>query len=373
MRAAFIDQTGDKAGGAEESLALLLRFLPPEIAPTVIVFEDGEYAERLRAGGLPVIVFAIPGALATTTREHAGGGGMLQLPGAIRRMAALLRASAFDVVHTNTVKAHLIGAPAARLAGIPCVMHLRDALTGTGRLALRSVARLGAHERIAIASTVADAYALPRTTVIENPVDLVRYEQLPDRRATRARLGLPLEGVVIGIVGRINRWKGQDVFLRAVAHAAQRVAVHCAIVGEPRFRDADFVPELHALAADLGLQDATTFVPWDDPAAIFAALDVHVNASQREPFGRTVIEAAAAGVPSICFADAGVVEFVERGVTTLVVPAGDHIALGDAIARFAADAPARGAAGRASRLWSHRFAAPRPARRVADILERVAG
>ena len=76
--------------------------------------------------------------------------------------------------------------------------------------------------------------------------------------------------------------------------------VRYAIVGAPMFRDADFVDELHAFVAREGLGDRVHFVPWlDDVRLAYAATDINVNCSDDEPFGRTIIEAAACGVPSI--------------------------------------------------------------------------
>jgi glycosyltransferase involved in cell wall biosynthesis len=124
----------------------------------------------------------------------------------------------------------------------------------------------------------------------------------------------------------------------------------------------------------LGLKERITFLDWlDDPRLLLAAADVNVNCSTREPFGRTVIEAAAAGVPTVCFDDAGVAEFMQDGVTGTLVPAGDEERLGDAIAASVALDPAgREAAGMRAKVWSQRFTADRHAARVAEILERAA-
>jgi len=66
------------------------------------------------------------------------------------------------------------------------------------------------------------------------------------------------------------------------------------------FRDADFADELHALVTDYDLTERVHFVPWlDDPRPAYAALDVNANTSRAEPFGRTIIEAAACGVPTL--------------------------------------------------------------------------
>jgi glycosyltransferase involved in cell wall biosynthesis len=373
MRVAFVNQTGAKPGGAEESLSLFLRNLPSDIEPQVVVFEDGEFAQRLRSYGLPTHVIEIPQQLRAVTREKPSAAGTLALPRVIRAVSRFLAKERIDLVHTNTMKAHLIAAPAARLLGIPSVMHMRDMVEGASRVALRAVAQTCSGERIAISHALSRWYGMSRTTVIPNPVDLSRFSQVPKRVDARRMLGVPLDDApLIGIVGRINRWKGHDRFLRAAANVHARRPIRCVVVGEARFRDADFVPELHVLARELGIADRTTFVPWlEDPRTAYAALDVHCNCSEREPFGRSIIEAAAAGVPTVAFDDGGAVDIIHDGEDGRIIAAGDSDAFADAVFALISDDPARREeTARAARVRSARFAAPEHARLVSAVLRR---
>jgi glycosyltransferase involved in cell wall biosynthesis len=371
MRVAFVSQAGAKPGGAEESLSLLLQNLPTDIDPVVIVFEDGEFAARLRGSGLPTKVVDVPANLRAATREKPARG-TLALPGVVSAVARIFASERVDLVHTNTMKAHMIAAPAARLKGIPSVMHIRDMVEGAGRVAVRVVARTCTSERIAISHALASWYGMPRTTVISNPVDLSRYGNIPSKADARRILGIPVDDApLIGIVGRINRWKGHDRFLRAAAAVHRRRPIRCVIVGEARFRDADFVPELHALAAELGIVERTTFVPWlDDPRTAYAALDVHCNCSEREPFGRSIVEAAAAGVPTVAFDDGGAVDIISDGEDGRIIPAGDTDAFATALLGLVSDPVRREQTARRARLRSARFAAPEHARLVVAVLRR---
>jgi glycosyltransferase involved in cell wall biosynthesis len=294
------------------------------------------------------------------------------MPGVIVNLARFFSKHRVQLVHTNTMKAHLAAAPAARLTGTPSVMHLRDIVGGAGRAALRGAAVTCARERIAISAALSRWYDMSRTTVISNPVDVSSYDRLPKRADARRMLGIPIDAYpLVGIVGRINRWKGHDRFLRAVAAVNAQFPIRCAIVGEARFRDLDFVPELHQLAADLGIADRTTFVPWlDDPRVAYAALDVHCNCSEREPFGRSIVEAAAVGVPTVAFDDGGAVDIIRNGEDGYLVPAGDVVAFSSALAVLVSDPLLREKASLAARLGSARFAAPEHARRVAEVLRR---
>lgn len=372
MRVAFVDQVGGKPGGAEESLALLLAHLPTDITPSIILFEDGEFAQRMRERGYATHVIPVSDRLRAVKRERLTPAAIAALPAAVAKVARLLGCEPFDLVHTNTVKAHLIAAPAARIRRIRAVMHLRDMVAGPGRAALVGVASACTRERIAISHALSHWYALPRTTVIANPVDLSAYASIPQRQDARRELGIPVDDLpLIGIVGRINRWKGHDRFLRIAAAVNAIRPVRCAIIGEARFRDADFVPELHRLAHDLGLRERTTFVPWlNDPRIAYAALDLHCNCSEREPFGRSIVEAAAAGVPSVAFNDGGATDIIRDGIDGKLIPPGDESAFALAIVTLLGDETTRNRTSAAARAGSSRFAAQRHAQLVAEILRR---
>jgi glycosyltransferase involved in cell wall biosynthesis len=372
VRVAFVNQTGAKPGGAEESLSLLVRNLPADIEPSMFVFEDGEFAQRLRDFGLSTTVVPVPEKLRSVTRERPSSASALLVPAIIGSLAQRFAAAKIRLVHTNTVKAHFFGAPAARVCGARSVMHLRDMVGGVGRMALRGVARTCTRERIAISHALSRWYDMEQTTIIANPVDLSSYDAIPSRAQARQNLSIPADDApLVGIVGRINRWKGHDRFLRIVAAVHARRSIRCAIIGEARFRDDDFIPELHRLAESLGIAERTTFVPWlDDPRTAYAALDVLCNCSEREPFGRTIVEAAACSVPTVAFDDGGAVDIIRDGEDGRIVTASDEEAFANALLELVADPSKREAAGRAARLGSVRFAAAAHARRVADVLRR---
>lgn len=371
MRVAFIDQQGDAAGGAERSLAILLGALPPDIEPHVVLFCDGAYADSLRAGNMPVTIVEMPDAFMRTTRERPVSG-VAAVPLAIRAVARTLRAIGADVAYTNTIKAHAVALPAAKIVGIRSVVHLRDILHGAGRAAVRTVIAACSRERIAISHAVGAAFGLAETQVIPNPLQLESYDQLPTRYAARAQLGIPGHVRLVSLIGRINRWKGHDRFLR-IAAALDRTDVHFAIVGAPLFRDADFVEELRAFAERADLTRRVHFVPWlDDVRVAYAATDVNANCSDDEPFGRTIIEAAACGVPSVAFAGGGTSEALVDGETGRLVPRADETTFGRALAAYLDDPASLMGAGARARVFARTFDAPTHAERVAAVLRRVA-
>jgi glycosyltransferase involved in cell wall biosynthesis len=370
-RVAFVSHVGRRGGGAELTLALVLERAPPEIQCVAIVFEDGEFADTLRALGLRVIVVPFSSALVNSKRE-AFLRPILEVPLGALRLAKVLRDENVELVYTNSMKAHFIAGAAARLIRRPCVFSFHDFHRGLALRSLRWAAWLFSRERIACSAALADDMAVGRTAVIYPALDIGAYRDLPSREAALAKLGLPADLPVVALVGRINRWKGHDRFVRIAARVNARVPARFVIVGAPVFRDADFVPELEALARENGLGERLRFITWlDDVRDVYAAAAVNTNCSTREPFGRTIAEAAAAGVPSVCFDDSGAAEMIADGVSGRTVAAGDEAAFADAIVAYLESPELLAAAGRAARSAVEVCDARTAAERTAAVIERA--
>jgi glycosyltransferase involved in cell wall biosynthesis len=144
--------------------------------------------------------------------------------------------------------------------------------------------------------------------------------------------GAPL----VGMFGRISRWKGQDVFLCALARVPRARGV---IVGGALSVDRDYEEELRALAASLGVAERVVFVGHvDDPITLMAACDVVAHCSTSpEPSGRVIAEAMFAGTPVIGSDAGGVPEFIVQNETGLLTPLKDDAALAAAIQRYLDD------------------------------------
>ena len=158
--------------------------------------------------------------------------------------------------------------------------------------------------------------------------------------ASVRRLLVPEGGPLVGIVGRLDRWKGQDVFLRAASLVARRrpdarfAVVGGALIGY----EGSYPDDLERLAAELGLADRVHFAGHqDDPYPWLDALDVAVLASEAEPFGLVVVEAMVLGTPVVATAPGGPEEIVEHGRSGLLVPSGAHEELATAILRVLDD------------------------------------
>ena len=154
------------------------------------------------------------------------------------------------------------------------------------------------------------------------------------RAAARARFGIAEREVAIGVVAALERRKGHDVLLRALAGAGRALpSFRCLFCGDGSQRG-----PLARLAAELGIGERVRFLGEQRQVAdVLAALDLFVLPSRHEGLGVAVLEAMAMALPVVASAVGGLPEAVEAGRTGLLVPPEDPAALGRAIAELASD------------------------------------
>jgi glycosyltransferase involved in cell wall biosynthesis len=143
--------------------------------------------------------------------------------------------------------------------------------------------------------------------------------------AIRAEIGagdVPL----IGVFGRLSLWKGQAVFIDAIARLPDAIGV---IVGGPLFGHEKFAAELTERVAALGLEGRIRFLGFrNDIPALMTAMDIVVHSSiAAEPFGRVVVEGMLAGRPMVASAAGGVLEILEHSKTGWLYEPGSPDAL----------------------------------------------
>jgi glycosyltransferase involved in cell wall biosynthesis len=168
-----------------------------------------------------------------------------------------------------------------------------------------------------------------------------------ERSASRAALGLPPEGHLVGIVGRLAAIKDHATFLAMAAKlAAARTDVSFVVAGDGALRDA-----LEDSARSL-LGNRIRFIGWaTDLPVLYGALDVVVLTSRNEGTPVALIEAGAAGRPVVATDVGGVAEVVRDGTSGFVVPPGDAAALAARVGSILDEPDAARAMGLAGRAW----------------------
>jgi D-inositol-3-phosphate glycosyltransferase len=156
----------------------------------------------------------------------------------------------------------------------------------------------------------------------------------PSREAARNRFGLPLDQPVLGLIGRLDPKKGQDVAVEALAQLGQSgCRPHLLIIGDQSFNEGDeFTDYVHALVDKHGLKDQVHFFPHTpDVAWAYAALDLFLMASKSECYGMVTVEAFLSAVPVIGTNDGGTVDLVHPGQNGLLVEPRNATQLAEAI------------------------------------------
>lgn len=289
-------------GGLETWLLHLLRRLNLQQCTVDILVnseQPGAYDDDVRALGIRIISCGSP--------RH---------PWRYREqfLRLMLTHGPYDIVHAHT---HFFSGMVARLAhdaGVPCIIthshadtRREDASCHPWRWGYRWLMRrwVTTYATMGFATSANAAAALygpawrndERWRLLYSGIDLDAYVEPVERRDVRADLGLPLDALVLGHVGRLERVKNHDLLLRVTAEL---------IRDDPRWRlllvgDGAWRWRLEGQAAQLGIRDHVVFAGGrtDVPRILKGAVDVFCFPSHAEGLGLACIEAQAAAVPCV--------------------------------------------------------------------------
>jgi O-antigen/teichoic acid export membrane protein/glycosyltransferase involved in cell wall biosynthesis len=317
-----------------------------------ILCAEGPYVDALREAGIPVETVPLPRGL-----------NPLQLSASLARIALYLRRNHVDVVHTHCSVPGVVGRVAARLAGVPVVVHtvhgfyFEERLSRVARaLAIAAEWICGRITNVLLTQNRSDLASAERYGIgprdargrIGNGIDLARFQGEAPRGADTgaAAVAALAHPPTITCVARLEPVKNHGMLFEAVAQLLPRhpdLVVN--LVGDGPLRaDAEW------RCRALGIDGAVRFLGYrDDVPALLEETDVAVLTSEKEGIPRAVLEAMAAAVPVVATDVPGTREALKDGVTGIAVPYGDARALAEAVDRLLCDPELRarmGAAGR---------------------------
>lgn len=299
VRAVVFPFVSGDMGGSHVSTFTLARALQEEhgLQCCVLCSTETLIARHAIENGLCVI----PTGEMPSSRHH-------PMYDASRLFARLQIVKAFpmnSVVHFNDLRTMQSWGPVARLAGKPVVYHHRslNRMTPPKRLLISL-----AHQVICISASCRDnvSFVEPsKCALVLNPVQIdPKSAQRADARLFAAEHGCPTDRLLVGFVGNFWLWKRPDLFLQICSRLLQvRSDCHFVVFG----RRGDWTEyDLIRMAQDLEIADRVTFAGFHLPGERnIAALDLLIATSIREPFGRTLVEAAIIGTPYVATDDAG--------------------------------------------------------------------
>jgi glycosyltransferase involved in cell wall biosynthesis len=331
-------------GGAERHLVEMWRRIDRSRFDVriAVLKREGAFTPLVDALGLPVHDLEVGRRIYDLT----GLRGLL-------RLVALVREFRPDVIHGYLFGPNLFAALAGRLCGVPVVCVAKrnvDAFEtarqiGVQRLAHRLATHVTAVSREVAASSVALGVPAERVTVIENGVDVTRFDGATRRDALPGLEAVPAAVPLVGSVGCLAPRKDYGTLLAALAALGAHREFRCAIAGDGPDRAA-----LEARAAELGVADRVLFLgERSDVDRLLPAFDLFTLSSREEGIPNALLEAMAAARPCVATRVGGNAEVLDDGRTGWLVPAQDPAALAGALEAALADpaeAARRGAAAR---------------------------
>ncbi|WP_071189440.1 glycosyltransferase family 4 protein [Trichormus sp. NMC-1] len=331
MKVIAIMPLAEQRGGGEMMFwDLMQQGRNADVEWLAIFLEDGPMVEQVRNLGIDTRVVE-SGRLRQIHRFVA----------TIFRIAAIARHEGADMILNWMWITHIIGGLAAMLAGLPALWYQLEVPNHKSWL-VRLATFIPAQAIITLSQDGQQAQSQiwpHRPTPLVYPgVALDRFEPavLPTPAEARQKLGLPMHGPLIGIVGRLQRWKGMHVLVEAMPEVLQKYPdAHAVIIGGKHDLEADYEDFLKKQITDLGLSDRIIMAGLQRNVPEWVqAMDIFVHASDQEPFGIVIIEAMALGKPVIAGSAGGPREIITDAVNGLLTPYDNKDALAQAILHY---------------------------------------
>lgn len=345
-------------GGAQETVMLLAGGLDKKCFQASVISGpqtgvEGSLIEDVRRRGIPLTI------LPDLVREL----DLIKDIKAFWKLYRFMKAGGYDIVHTNSSKAGILGRWAAWLAGIPVIVHTvhgwgyHDYQQPLVQRLFIWLERISAAitQRLIVVSTrniekgLADRIATKgKYLTIRSGIELEDFmHPARDRASMRALLDIPLTAPVVGTVTRLSAQKAPTDFAAAAIEIAQSAPdTHFVMVGDGPLRG-----EVEGMIAQADLQKRFHLTGLRrDVADLLTTFDIFVLSSLWEGLPRVLPQAMAAGLPIIASAVDGNVEAVRANENGILVPPGDRAALAQAMLQLLQDrrrATEMGQAGRA--------------------------
>lgn len=341
--------------GAQHSLLDILRFIDKErFEILVVVPTSGPFTDELRLSGIGVIVgltnrwifhprvlsFGMILRRPWLLLNHPYLRAFLSAIGAPFRvglLSSLVLLRRVDLIYSNTATV-LDGAIVARLCKLPHVWHIREAILGNADVVspigvnwISSFVLRYANVVVVNSERLKQLFfgdcSVRNVRVIHNSIDVAIFCERSDvSRSFPVRSGVR----VIGTCGAIHERKDVLSFVKAAYELCKMLPnLHFVIIGQGH---SAYVELVKREIVRLGLTDCVHLLGYrNDIPALMSAIDILVSSSIVEPFGRTIIEAMAAGKPVVATRSGGPEEIIVDGVNGFLVNVGDDLAIANKV------------------------------------------
>ncbi|MFC1804922.1 glycosyltransferase family 4 protein [Candidatus Omnitrophota bacterium] len=303
---------------------------------------------------------------------------------ALIEMVFLIRRRKYTIVHTHNSKAGVIGRLAAKISGVPIIIHTFHGFSfhrferPFRRWLFKSIERFTARltDKLLIISKPLREWGLsegigdPGKYVINyDGIEFDKFRRDFDREKIRSGFGIEDDESVVGMVSKLWEGKGHKYLLQAAVKIIQRVPrVRFMLVGDGYLRD-----NLKEQAEELGVLDHVIFTGFrEDIPEITSIFDIACLPSLFEGMGRVLLEAQIMGRPVVATRVGGIVEIVKDNETGLLIEPADSDALALAIIRLLTDSAMARRLGEAARHHiGEEFSVSRMVEKVEEVYEEL--
>lgn len=303
---------------------------------------------------------------------------------ALFNLRRMMRAGRYDIVHTHSSKAGVLGRLAAKMAGVPLIVHTVHGWSFHDQMSPRKRQFYVALEKIGHACSHASIVVSPKDiekgvmvgigrpedyTVIRSGIELERFghpQVAPEEM--RRQLGIPAGALVIGSVTRLSPQKAPLDLIEAFAQIQQELPdVWLVVVGDGPLR-----AEVEQRIAELSLHGRVmlTGLRRDIPE-LMSAFDLFVLSSLWEGLPRVLPQAMATGLPIVCTQADGSAEAIKEGHNGFLVPPGQPHALAEKAIQLLQNEPLRREMGIHGRDLAPEFGAKKMVQEIDTLYHRL--
>ena len=330
-------------GGCENQLIGLIRNLDKtSYRPTVVCSHAGEFSSKLESFGIPVHISHMPGWRKARSRLSRRLSAM--------RLTKMAREHHIDLIHTADLWSNYYAWQVGRSLDIPIISHVRSVLDPerVHKYLFDKFDRIIAISWRMKESLISGGVPSDKIEVIYDGVDTSIFKPQGEE-SNVLRRDYPLREHLVGMVGRIEHFKRQKEFVRAIAQVLKvRQDVSFLLIGEPEIPDSDYLREVKQSIEKYGISEHVILTGYRrDMPEVLRSLDILVTLSG----GSIMMEAMACGIPVIMASAANPADLriVRDGETGIVVPYDDIDSVSKAILRLLDDGETRREMGKAGR------------------------
>jgi glycosyltransferase involved in cell wall biosynthesis len=333
-----LDHTSKPSGGEIYLLSLLQAHDKQRFNVKVVLGQEGFLYEKLLDEDIEVEVIELPKQLLERRKENYKSSIFKDLRffyAYANKIKKYIKEHKIDIVYTNSIKSDVYGSLAAKMAGVPCVWFMHDRLSaeyfskGLARM-IALFSRMFAKKVICNSESTKRSFVRAggqanKAAVVLNGIDVEKYNIHHNTSHSKR----------VVMVGRIAPWKGQKVFIEAARKVlANRDDASFYIAGSVLFGEDDYKDEIEQIIADKYKISNRIYICdfVEDIPAFLEEADILVHASIiPEPFGLSVAEGMASGLPVIAADAGGIIEMISDNYDGLLYAPGNSLQLAECI------------------------------------------